>query len=227
MRALQVIRLQFRMHQRLFLASAIGALIGLGLPGDWATLSRGIVGWDVAVLLYLVLAAVMMATHGHAQMRRRAAHEDEGRWVIVFLTSSAALASLIAIGTFVSGARDLPPEVRYGHLALGAATIVLSWLFIHTLYAIHYAYDHYRSTLVSGGGTDDGPRGGLVFPGTPDPDYWDFCYFAFVVGMTAQTSDVAVSGRLLRRLTVVHGIVSFCFNTVLLALAINIAAGLL
>jgi uncharacterized membrane protein len=224
MRPLHYLRQRFHTQPRLFLAGAAGAAIGLLLPASWAPALRGVIGWDTATALYLVLVAILMATSNHDQMRRRSAIEDEGRWVILALTSGAALVSLLAIGVLVSGTKDLPTDQRLGPCALGGLTILLSWLFIHTLYAVHYAYDHYRDARPNPDGT---ASGGLSFPGARDPDYWDFCYFSFTIGMTAQTSDVAICGCALRRLTLVHGIISFCFNTILLALTINIAAGLL
>lgn len=167
------------------------------------------------------MVLVMMATSGHQQMRQHAAVENEERLALLAVTTVAALASLFAIGELLSGDRDLPMGERTVHFALGGVTILLSWLFVHALYAVHCAHDHYRA-LHRGGAP-----AGLEFPGTPEPDYWDFCYFAYTVGMTAQTSDVAVRGSGLRRLTLVHEIVSFCFNTVLLALTVGIASNLL
>jgi uncharacterized membrane protein len=100
------------------------------------------------------------------------------------------------------------------------ATILLSWTFIHMMFALHYAHEFY--------GEDEGPAGGLAFPGGDErPDYWDFVYFAFVIGMTSQVSDVAVTSREIRRTVTAHGIVSFVFNVALLALTINIASGVL
>ena len=112
-----------------------------------------------------------------------------------------------------------PPRARpnYGwHAALAVTTIALSWTFIHTLFALHYAHDYYG----------EGNRAnGLIFPGKDKPDYWDFAYFAFVVGMTFQVSDVQVSNRLIRRLVVTHGALSFVFNTAILAVTVNLATG--
>ena len=212
-------------HRRLYLGGTAGLAVGALLPGGWSPPLRAIVGWDVGIVCYLALILAMMATSSHQHMRRRAAVEDEGRWALLALISTASLASLFAIGALLSGARALPADRQLVHFALGGVTIVLSWLFVHALYAVHYAHDHYRAVALMGAGA--GAPAGLGFPGAPDPDYWDFCYFAYTIGMTAQTSDVSVNSGGLRRLVLVHGIVSFCFNTVLLALTINIAAGLL
>jgi len=211
-------------HRRLYLGAAAGILVGAFLTTTLTLPTRVIVSWDAAILVYLLLVLEMMVNSSHQRMRQRATVEDEGRWAITFLTSGAALASLFAIGISIAGARDLPPEQRLEHFGLAGATILLSWLSVHTLYAVHYAYDYYRERHL---GASDGAEGGLTFPATPEPDYWDFCYFSFTIGMAAQTSDVVVNSSQIRRLTLIHAIFSFCFNTILLAITINIAAGLL
>jgi uncharacterized membrane protein len=179
---------------------------------DWRRATCVLIGWDVGVALYLSLVAHLISGSDVRGIRERAAHEDEGRLTILALTVSAALASLGAIvaqlGSTV-GATRRPP-----HVALAALTIILSWAFIHTIFALHYAHEFYDETA-----------GGMSFPGgDPEPDYWDFVYFSFVIGMTSQVSDVAVTSRAIRRTVGVHGVVSFVFNAALLALSVNIAA---
>src|SRR4029453_8050715 len=142
-------------------------------------------------------------------IRRRAAVEDEGQWAILVLTVVAALASLAAIFAELGSAGRRP-----GQVAPAAVTILLSWAFIHTIFALHYAHEFYDET--------DG--GGLIFPGKDAPDYWDFIYFSFVIGMTSQVSDVGITSKRIRRTAAAHGIVSFIFNAALLALTVNIAA---
>jgi len=154
-----------------------------------------------------------MAVCDVSRIRERAAREDEGQVAILMLTVSAALASLGAIvaelGSSVGSAR------RPSHVVLAALTILLSWAFIHAIFALHYAHEFYDET--------DG--GGLAFPGSdPAPDYWDFVYFSFVIGMTSQVSDVAVTSKRIRRAVAAHGVVAFIFNAALLALTVNIAA---
>ena len=125
----------------------------------------------------------------------------------------AAMASLGAIFAELATSGDEPPGL-WPHL-LAIATVVLSWAFIHTIFALHYAYDFYG----------EGKRAnGLKFPGDDKPDYWDFMYFSFVVGMTFQVSDVAVTNKWIRRLVVLHGIVSFFYTTAVVALTVNMAA---
>jgi uncharacterized membrane protein len=201
-----------RARPRLFLAIVLGIVVGALLPGEWRVATRLLVAWDIAIALYLVLAFRLMTNCDINRIKLRAAHQDEGRITILVLVVSSALASLMAIIAELGGANRQPP-----HLALAAVTILLSWAFTHTIFALHYAHEYYGEKSHKGSG--------LNFPGEAPPDYWDFMYFSFVVGMTSQVSDVAVASSVLRRLVAVHGVVSFIFNVTLLALMVNIAAG--
>ena len=202
-----------RARPRLATAAAVGAAVIAALPGDWRLPTRLLTGWDAGVALYLVLVYALMARSTIEHIRRNAARLDEGRIAILVLTVTAALASLGAILAEL-GSGQGPRTAQ--QLALAAATIVLSWGFIHTMFALHYAHDYY--------GEHGAGKGGLAFPGEQVPDYWDFVYFAFVIGMTSQVSDVAVASRPIRRTANAHGVVSFFFNTALLALSVNLAA---
>lgn len=201
-----------RARPRLFLAVVLGlAAIALS-PVDWRPATRALAGWDVAVGLYLVMAVHLMTGCDVNHIRHRAALQDEGRFTILVLVVASALASLMAILAELSGGSRQPAQ-----LALAGVTILLSWAFMHTIFALHYAHDYYGDKAAKGGG--------LSFPSEETPDYWDFVYFSFVIGMTSQVSDVAVTSRPLRRLAAAHGVVSFIFNVTLLALMVNIAAG--
>jgi len=201
-----------RTRPRLFLAILLGLGVGAFLPVEWRPATRLLVAWDIAIGLYLVLALHLMTNCDVNRIRRRAAHQDEGRITILVLVVASAMASLLAILAELGGANRQP-----AHLALAAITILLSWAFTHTIFAIHYAHEYYGEKAHKGGG--------LNFPGDEPPDYWDFVYFSFVVGMTSQVSDVAVTSSALRRLVAAHGVISFIFNATLLALTVNIAAG--
>jgi uncharacterized membrane protein len=205
-----------RLRARLFSSLALGAVAALALTATtpWRAPTRLLIGWDIAMVLYLALAFEMMAHADIHQIRRRAAVQDEGRLAILVLTVAAALASLAAIfaelGAAANGATRRPAQ-----LLLATATIVLSWTFIHTMFALHYAHEFY----------DEATGRGIEFPGGDgEPDYWDFVYFAFVIGMTSQVSDVGITSKQIRRTATAHGVVSFMFNAALLALTVNIAA---
>ena len=203
-----------RARPRLLVSVLLGlVLIALLLPTGIGTARILLIGWNAGIVSYLALVYWLIARTHAGAIRSHAAREDEGRMAILVLTVTASLASLGAIVAELStsqGATRTP-----GQLALATFTIVLSWFFIHTIFALHYAHEFYGS---------GGKTSGLVFPGDEEPDYWDFVYFSFVIGTTAQVSDVAVASRPIRRVVNGHGIVSFFFNASLLALMVNIAA---
>jgi uncharacterized membrane protein len=204
-----------RGRPRLFASAAVGIVVFLVLPAERRLAARLLLAWDAGVALYLCLAAELVARAHVGEIRRRAAMEDEGAIGILVLTGGAALASFGAIiaelGSLPGNTTRLPRQ-----LILAVLTILLSWAFTHVIFALHYAHEYY--------GEDGGRGGGLVFPGGEEPDYWDFVYFSFVIGMTSQVSDVAVSSKAIRRTAVAHGVFSFVFNVALLALTVNIAA---
>jgi len=202
---------------RLFISAAVGLIVIALLPHAWSIPTRMLCGWDAGIALYLLLVYRLMARTEAGHIRARAASEDEGRVAILVLTVFAALASLGAIlGELGTGQVTGHPVARTpAQLVLATVTIALSWGFIHTIFALHYAHDYYG---------DRGDKRCLAFPGGDAPDYWDFVYFSFVIGMTSQVSDVAVASRPMRRTVAAHGIVSFFFNVALLALTVNIAA---
>jgi uncharacterized membrane protein len=209
-----------RGRPRLFSSAALGVVVTavLAIATNWTPVTRLLVGWDFGIALYLGLAFALMARADVHRIRQNAALQDEGQFAILVLTVAAALASLAAIlallGTTAGGAGSRQPM----NLVLAALTIMLSWAFIHTIFALHYAHEFY----------DESAGSGMAFPGgDPEPDYWDFVYFSFVIGMTSQVSDVGVTSKVIRRTVAAHGIVSFVFNAALLALTVNIAASAL
>jgi uncharacterized membrane protein len=182
-------------------------------------LTRAIVGWNAFAILYLVLAMKMMFWSSHERMRTRALQHDEGRVVVLLLVVTAALMCVGAIVAELAAAKDLQGTVKYSHIVLAALTILTSWAFTQTMFAMHYAHDYYMTALQS-------EHGGLDFPGDQPPDYGDFLYFAIVIGTSAQTADVSFSSRKMRRTGTLHCVLAFFFNTTLVALTINIASGL-
>ena len=194
---------------RLFISLAVGLLSLLAMPADWRLTSRLLIAWDICLILYLCLAYMTVISCGQDYIRRQAALQDDGRFLILVMTLVAAFASIAAIVMELGVKPQQAPQ-----LILAVATIVLSWAAIHTTFALHYAHEYYRGNDV----------GGLKFPGSSAPDYWDFVYFSFVIGMTAQVSDVGITDKVIRRTATAHGVTSFFFNTALLALMVNIAA---
>ena len=205
-----------RNRPRLFAAAAIGAVIVVATPADWRLAPRLLIGWDAGVALYLVLAVQLFASASLADMRDHAKLEDEGRVGILILTAAAALASLGAILAEVGIASAGGARNPLG-LLLATTTIILSWLFTHSMFAVHYAHEFYDARAAG--------EEGLALPGgETEPDYGDFVYFSLVIGMTSQVSDIGVISRSIRRTVAAHGVVAFFFNAALLALMVNIAA---
>jgi uncharacterized membrane protein len=197
---------------RTFISIAIGIVAFFLLPNSLRLMTRLLIGWDIFVAAYLVLVYTLVFRSGLAHIRRNAILQDDGRFLILLVTAVGAFASIAAIIFELDGTHRGTPE-----LALATLTIALSWAAVHTTFALHYAHEFYRGMK----------PGGLDFPKgheDDDPDYWDFVYFSFVIGMTAQVSDVGVTDKIIRRTATVHGIISFVFNTALLALMVNIAA---
>lgn len=212
------------------LAVAAGAA---GLAALWLRPTTALlIGWDAGVTVYIALASALMSRASVESMRRRAQRLDPGKWGVLAGAVLAALASLVAIAVELIAAKG---EAHAGLAAgLAAATVLLSWGFLHVFFAQHYAHDYWLHGPETGGPDSDGPdsdapdRGGrgLEFPGNDAPDYLEFLYFSFTVGMTAQVSDVTTNSAAMRRLVLMHGALSFLFNTAVLALGVNLAAGL-
>ena len=210
---------------RLFICLAIGIMVGLLQPHDLRLATRVLIAWNCAVILYLILGARMMVQADKLSIRRRAQLTDEGKYAFLGLSILAAIASLAAIVLHLAGVKDLNGSDKAAHTALVVTTIVSSWFFVHLTFTLHYAHEYFADELKTPDPTD--VRGGLIFPGTKNPHYIDFLYFSYIIGVASQTADVATSSPTMRALALVHGIVSFFFNTTILALTINIAASLL
>jgi uncharacterized membrane protein len=183
---------------------------------------RGIVAWDTGVLVFLVLAAHLFTTEPPDDMPAAAEAQQEGEWTIFWLTLGVVVVSFVAVGSEFATIKTGPADRRWLEVTLVAATLFLSWLVTHVTFALRYAHEFYARDL----GGPDIDRG-LEFPGEKEPDYLDFMYFSLVLGMTFQVSDVQITSRKLRRVAALHGLVSFLFNTVIVAFTVNIAAGLM
>jgi uncharacterized membrane protein len=210
-----------RLHARLLISIAVGMAVTLGLAmTDWSMATKLLLGWDIGVVLYLVLVYQLMVTCGIDEIRRRAAEDDEGALALLILTGLSALAIMGAIIAELGIAKvSGQPRSGYG-IAIAMITIVVSWAFVHTIFALHYAHEYY-------GERGDKAIGGLTFPGRLQPDYWDFLYFSLVIAMTSQVSDVVITSRVFRHLVTVHGALAFFFNVAVFALTVNIISNLI
>ena len=196
-----------------------GAALAL-IPNPLRESTRAVFAWDAALAVFIGGTLMMMADCDDSQIRVRAARQDEGQHFILIMAVAAAFISLLAIAAELSIAKGEHGLVKGLRVALAFGTVLASWMFVQMIFALHYAHEFY------GEGETGKARGGLLFPGDDTPDYWDFLHFGAVIGVAAQTADVAFGSKGMRRTGTVHCLVAFIFNTVVLALTINLLAGL-
>jgi uncharacterized membrane protein len=206
-------------RRRLAASIVAGIALFLVLPPHLRLVTRVLMGWDLTALIYVVFALLMVSRSTVETCHRRAALYDESDWMIVTLVVASATASFAAIFAELAVVKTAagPPALS---LAVTGLTVVLSWTFTHMVFTLHYANLFYMPH-------PDGHPGGLEFPGHRPPDYRDFLYYSFVIGCASQTGDVNTVSHAMRRITLIHGVVSFAFNTAILALMVNVSASLL
>lgn len=205
---------------RLYFSTLAGIAALTLLPSGWPASLREAVAWDLSATIYLILAFRVMLTCKGDLIRARAARQDDSRMVILVIILLAIAASFVAIVGLLAEAKET--SHRTLNLGLAAATIILAWTVTQVVFTLHYAHEYYRPS--------GGPHAfaeGLDFRGDRNPDYWDFFYFATSFGAASQTSDVSILTKPLRRLAILHAIISFFFNTAVLALTINLAASMI
>lgn len=207
-----------RAHPRTLLAALCGIALFLVLALAGVE-GRTVIAWDGFALVFMASVAGD-ADAGPSEIAAHAEAQEAGEWLVFSVTVLGILASIVAVFSEFSGLKDVSPAVRTFRVILVAITPLVSWLATHVVFALRYAHEYYEAR-------PDGMRRGLEFPSDTAPDYWDFLYFAMVLGMTFQVSDVQVTDRYLRRLALLHGLLGFLFNTVIVALTVNLAAGLL
>jgi uncharacterized membrane protein len=211
--------LHVRAHPRLLVSALTGMVATVALPGGPLVVTRGLLGWNVAVWLYLLLVLTMMARADHERLRRTALARAESAATVLGILVLAAVASLIGIVVELSAAKVPGATHALPHLLFALVTVAGSWLLLPTLFALTYASLYYRTAHGAG----------LQFPsaeGSFKPDYGDFLYFSFTMAVACQTADVAVTTSPMRRLVLVQALLSFAFNTAILAFTINIAASM-
>lgn len=207
-----------RNHPRLLLAATGGIVFALLLPAPWLPITRILAGWNCAVWSYLILMWWLMMRASHLRVRQIAEQEDESTPVVLIILSVAAVVSLVAITVELAAMKDVPPDQRFGHYGITIATILGSWFLVGTIFTFHYAKMFYRAP------TNARP---LRFPDNDTtPDYWDFLYFSYTIAVAAQTSDVTVTTRGMRKVVLAQSVLSFLFNAAILGMSINIAASL-
>ena len=210
------------LRPRVYVSAAIGVLTLLLLPPYVPAAVREAIAWCLGGTAYLSMAFKVMVRCQHDRIRARAARQDDSGVVILALVLLAMFSSFAAIFGLIGEAKGASSGGKLFYVALAASTIFVSWLVTQVVFTLHYAHEHYAPHRL----TEKGAATALSFPDTPEPDYWDFFYFATSIGAASQTADVNINSRGLRRLVTLHAIVSFIFNTMVLALTINLAASL-
>ena len=203
-----------------FLAFAVSGI----LPSSLEASSRAIICWDLTCLWFIGLTLSHMRHQSQEDLKANVAKQDEGQGMIVTVVLIAAAASLYAVALELSLAKDAHGVAKDLRVALTIGTVALSWFMTQLIFALHYAHEYYAPDTTTP--EEDDVIGGLDFPGGQEPDNWDFVHFATVIGVASQTADIAFTKKRLRRIGTVHGIISFSFNTAVLALTINLLAGL-
>jgi len=214
-----------RARPQLFVSVTLGLAVGSLLPQAMQPVSRALIGWNAFTLCYLALVAMSVAGATHETIRERAQHLDEGRFVMLLLTTAIATASFGAVVVQLGSVKGMDGWEKGASVALTIITVLNSWLFLHLTFAFHYAHEYYFEEE-SDPGEPPEARGGLHFPNTKTPQYIDFLYFSYVIGVAFQTADVETCSSPMRLLVATHGIVAFFFNTTILALMVNIASQL-
>jgi uncharacterized membrane protein len=207
---------------RLGLALMLAVVAFIAQPDSVSWHTRLVASWDLGSLIYLGLTWALIALSDAEATRDHALSQDLSGFLIFLFVVSASCASIVAIGFVVGTIKDLPFWSRAWHLTLTVVALISSWVLIQTVFAFHYARSYYADENRSPSAARE-----LSFPGNRDPDYLDFAYYAFVIGMTSQTSDVAVTSHRMRRLTLIQGVLAFIFNIAILALSINILASVI
>ncbi len=209
----------FRARPRLVVSMIAGVAVTVFLPGTQSMVTRGLFGWNVAVWLYLILVAAMMHRADHNRLRRVAQAQAEGAAVVLGVVILAAVASMAGIGVELAAAKVPGAPHALPHVLFALATVAGAWLLVPTMFALTYASRYYRTA----------PASGLTFPDTEPgfkAHYGDFLYVAFTIAVAAQTADVSISTASMRRLVLLQSVLAFVFNTAILALTVNIAAGM-
>ncbi|MBM3553005.1 MAG: DUF1345 domain-containing protein [Alphaproteobacteria bacterium] len=210
---------------QLFFSIAFGIIVGFLLPQAMQPVARALVAWNVVALCYFAFVYLLIAGSTHDTIRERAQRLDEGRLVMLMLTTAIATASFGAVVIELGSVKSMTGFERSATILLTVITVLNSWLFLHLTFAFHYAHEYYFEEE-SDSQEPPAARGGLHFPNTSMPRYIDFLYFSYVIGVAFQTADVETCSSPMRLLVATHGIVAFFYNTTILALMVNVASQL-
>lgn len=204
-------------HSRLLFSIGVACILFFMLPAYWAAITRTLVSWNVGVLMFLILVFQSMTGLSAEQISDRYQDEDPTAPVILIISVIAAMLSMVSIVAFLSMVDRLSDPEKSLHVALAALTVINAWTLIPTMFTMHYADMFYSAK------PDARP---LRFPDTRMPEFWDFAYFSFTIAAACQTADVSTKAGTIRKVLIVHSILSFFFNAAILGFAINVTAGM-
>jgi len=218
-------RIFFRLdaHYRLLISIAVAAITFLCFNGKLSTPALVLVVWISFALIVIILDWIILFSSHPREVKKIAKLQDSSRAFLFLFVAVATVVSLGAIIYLLKSTKGLPEIAKNEHILLAITAVIVSWWLLHTIFTLRYAHLFYDTDTDDGGKRDGG---GLDFPGKEEPDYLDFVYFSFVIGMTFQVSDVVITARKVRRLVLMHALMSFAFNTAILALSINVISGL-
>ena len=213
-----------RMHplQRILLSILVSGITFFFIPSGTSSLIEIMSVWIAFAFMYLLTTWIIIYTRPIREIKKDAKSDDGSKVFVFFMVLLSSITSIVIVLLLMISKSTTDSE--HGMFVfVSIAGILLSWFMVHTLYAFHYAHMYYDDA------PDDNSKDaeGLGFPGDEDPDYVDFAYFAFVIGCTFQVSDVEISSRMIRRSVLWHGLISFGLNTFVVALTINLVAGLI
>lgn len=204
-------------HSRLLFSTGAASVLFFLLPAHWETITRVLVSWNVGVLMFLMLVFRLMTNLSAAQLSERYQEEDETAPVILIISVIAAILAMVSIVAFLATLDQVSQAEKSMRIALAAFTVINAWMLIPMMFTMHYADMFYSAA------PDARP---LRFPDTQAPAFWDFAYFSFTIAAACQTADVSTTPGAIRKVLIVHSILSFVFNAAILGFAINVTAGL-
>jgi uncharacterized membrane protein len=210
-------------HYRVYISLILAAIVCFSVLHVVSASTAILLTWMTFATSAIIMDWIIILTAHPREFKKIAVLEDSSRTMIFIVVIGASIVSLFAIVFLLKMTKGASHEDINAHILLVISSVITSWVLVHTLFTLRYAHMYYDTD------DDDGnakPMGGLEFPKEENPDYLDFVYFAFVIGMTFQVSDVEISDRQIRRLAWIHGMISFAFNTAIVALSINVISGL-
>lgn len=211
-------------HHRLIIAFVVAVIVFIFFRQNNSIPELSLIVWIGFALTIIVFNWIIILTSHPREVRKIAKLQDSSRTFLFIFIITASVVSLIAIIFLLKSSKGISGTIKHEHILLAISAVAVSWWLVHTIFSLRYAHLYYDTE------TDDGKPlkgGGLEFPDTKEPDFLDFMYFGFVVGMTFQVSDVEISDRTIRRLCLLHGLISFTFNTAIVALSINVISGMI